>query len=450
MNKKCGTTLIKWIPGFTIDSTLFVFLSLLTVNRFSPEFLNADVILNSVMSLQHVTLFYWGQNRLANILPLVCSPISDPAVNLYACLLITTGVFYGMIWFWADRLSRICFPDSEYSLTRRMIFLVLISIFFFIARPATVFEIATGHIEYALSYLLFGVAFFYYFGQKKSLLMRLAVTGVCLAAAIGVNYSIIIPALVLVGGSALFKRKLDIDSLVFSVLVIVLFIFWALVARFYPSRDISYVSFEFERLNHSVQIVAKNLIDAVYLGNVVVIFLAACLLKIFAFSLPQENDSSDYTRTCPFTLMLLVFAGVWILLFSINSWVAANLFHFRYFVPVIFVGMMLLSLEVRSLTVFLPRWQRYAISALLAAWLIVHLAQPFVSLRDYTVFKRIDAVLPGDVVGYAGDYWLVWPAVMKNLLEGNEGFGFTYRAEGNRDNLTRYFSEAGRQGGRLK
>jgi hypothetical protein len=449
MSKVPVITSSKWLARFFIDSALLVFFALLTVNRFSPEFLNADVILQSVMSLQNVTVFCWGQNRFANILPLVASPISNPALNLYACLLMVTTVFYGLIWFWADRLSRISFPYSEHSLARREIFLVLTSIFFFIARPNTVFEITTVHVEYTLSYLLLGVVFFYYFSKKKSLLMRFAATGACLAVAIGVNYSIVIPALFLVGARALFKRKLDIDSLVFSAFVVVLFISWGLIARFYPNPGISYASFEFEQLNHSVQIVAKNLIDAVYLGNLVLVLLAACLLKIFTFSLPQENASSDYTRTGLFTLMLLVFSGVWILLFSINSWVSANLFNFRYFVPVIFVGMMLLSLEVRSLTVFLSRWQGYAVSVLLAAWLIVHLAQPFVPLRDYTVFKRINAVLPGDVVGYAGDYWSVWPAVMKNLLEGKEGFGFTSRAEGNRDNLTRYFSEVGRRHGSL-
>lgn len=43
---------------------LLVLFSCLTVNKYSPEFLHADVIINSVMSLQNITLFYWGQNRL--------------------------------------------------------------------------------------------------------------------------------------------------------------------------------------------------------------------------------------------------------------------------------------------------------------------------------------------------------------------------------------------------
>lgn len=447
------TPKVVWsdFPGFIIDSGFLLFLALLTVNRFSPEFLDADVILNSVMSLQNVTLFYWGQNRLANVLPLVVSPISDPAINLFGCLLIATVVFYGLIWFWADRLSKISSQDSEHDLARREIFLVTISIFFLIVKPATVFAIATWHIEYTLSYLLLGVAFSYYFGPQKTI-SRLVVTGSCLAVAIGVNNSTIIPALGLVGMHAFFKRKLDIDSLIFSSLVAVLFFSWGLIAQFYPSPGISYYTIlKFEQLNQSVKIIANNLIDALNLGNVVVVMLAACLLKISVFRLAQqqENASAYCVRTDSITMMLLVFSGAWTLLFSINPWVAANGFHFRYFVPLIFVGMMLLSFEVRNISVFLSWGQRYVLSVALAAWLIVHLAQPFVFLHDYTVFKRIDAVFPADTVGYAGDYWSIWPAVMKNLLERKDGFGLTERSIGNRDNLTRYFSEVGRGRGNL-
>ncbi len=442
-------TSCKRLAVWAIDFALFISLALLTANRFSPEFLNADVILNSVISLQHVTPFCWGQNRMANILPLAASPIRDPSLNLYACLVIVTIVFYGLIWFWADRLSKTGFTDKQHRLVRREIFLVLASIFFFIAQPSTVFEIAIFHIEYTLSYLLLGVAFFCFFDQKKPLFMRFAVTGACFAVATGINYSIVIPALCLTGGRALFRRKLDNDSLAFGVCAVVLLIAWGLIARFYPDPGISYVRFDFERLNDSVQIVAKNLIDAFCVGNFIALALAACLLKILAFRMPQQIALSDYNRTGLFTILLLVFAGAWTLIFSVNSWVTANLFNFRYFIPVIFVAMILLSLEVRNLAVLFNWWQHAAVSIVLAFGLIIYLAQPFVPLRDYRVFKSVNSVFPDDVAGYAGNYWYVWPAVMKNLLEGKDGFGFTCRGEGNRGNLTRYFSKVAQRRGNL-
>ena len=134
------------------------------------------------------------------------------------------------------------------------------------------------------------------------------------------------------------------------------------------------------------------------------------------------------------------------LFFSTNSWVIANSFGWRYFVPLIWVGMILLSLEARNLLAFLGRWQRNVLSVLLFAWLVFYLAQPFFSLRDYKIFKNIKTNLPGELVGYAGDYWLVWPAVMKNLTEGKPGFGFSFRGDGNVRDVRRYFGDEGRGG----
>ena len=441
-----GMNSSKWpaMGVFTFDSVILILLAFLTVNRFGPEFLNADVILFSLISLKHVTLFCWGQDRQANILPFAISFIRNPGLNLYVYLLTSAAINYVLIWFWADRLSKMSFSNSQHIFARREIFVVLVSLLFFIVTPGTAFEILLLHDEYALSYLLLGVAFFYFFGISKPFWKLLTVTGVCLAMAIGINYSILIPALCLAGGRALFKRKLDIDLIIFSVLAAVIFISWGLAVRFCQHSTNVYVAyytnFEFTQLNHSVQMVIKNLIDAVHLGNVFVVLLAVFLSKIFIMSQPQKNISSDYTRTSQFAMLLLMFSAGWLLLFSVNSWVITNLFSWRYFMPLIYVGMILLSLEVRNITVFLRKWQRYALSFGLAAYLIVFLARPFVPLRDYAVFKRLETVLPGNVTCYAGDYWSVWPAVMKNLLERKNGFGFTYRAEGDLDNMKQYLS----------
>ena len=72
-----------------------VSMSVLTVLKHAPAALNADILLNSIMSLQKVTLFYWGQNRLLSILPFIVAPATDPAVNLALVLLITYLFFSG-------------------------------------------------------------------------------------------------------------------------------------------------------------------------------------------------------------------------------------------------------------------------------------------------------------------------------------------------------------------
>jgi len=73
-------------------------LSMLSVNYYVPEYLNADVILNSIMSLQNVTLFYWGQNRLINIIPFLLQIVNNPTINLATHLLLFSYVYFWLIW----------------------------------------------------------------------------------------------------------------------------------------------------------------------------------------------------------------------------------------------------------------------------------------------------------------------------------------------------------------
>ena len=42
---------------------------------------NADGILETIISLQRVTLFFWDQNRFANIVHLLASGIRSPVLN---------------------------------------------------------------------------------------------------------------------------------------------------------------------------------------------------------------------------------------------------------------------------------------------------------------------------------------------------------------------------------
>jgi hypothetical protein len=48
--------------------------------------IDADTLLASVISVQRVSWYFWGQNRLGNLLPLLASPVSDVYANLYVQL----------------------------------------------------------------------------------------------------------------------------------------------------------------------------------------------------------------------------------------------------------------------------------------------------------------------------------------------------------------------------
>ncbi len=130
-----------------------------TVSGLAPAFLNADVILNSVMSLQNITPFYWGQNRLLNVVPLLAWPIRDPALNLLAILYLNTGLYYLVLWTFARgavALTAVHAQSREWLTTA--VFVSLSSAALLILTPQATFELALWHHEYTLPLVLLGAA----------------------------------------------------------------------------------------------------------------------------------------------------------------------------------------------------------------------------------------------------------------------------------------------------
>jgi hypothetical protein len=270
-----------------------------------------------------------------------------------------------------------------------------------------------------------------------------------MAIAIGVNYSTIIPALALAVGYLFVKREIDKVSLVFGFLSAGLFLSWIFVSRLYPGSGISYYGFHFAKIPEYLPLAAANILNAISLNNALVLILVACLLKILALRLSPEKALADSSRRGAYIIMLIVFSIVWLLLFSANTWVVANEFCFRYFIPVLFAGMILLSFAIKDIVLLLNTRRNQILAGVLIAVLMLFLVHPIVLPRDYPIFKRMNAGIPIDVDGYAGDYWSVWPAVMKDLLIDKKSHGFAYRAVGNRENVINHFSDNRRGRGTL-
>jgi hypothetical protein len=76
---------------------LIAVLSALTVNLYAPRYFNADVSLFSLMSLQNITIFFWGQDRLANVLPVLVWVFRNPTANLCAVLLFAAATHYALL-----------------------------------------------------------------------------------------------------------------------------------------------------------------------------------------------------------------------------------------------------------------------------------------------------------------------------------------------------------------
>lgn len=71
-------------------------LAVFSTSRFIAQ-TNADALLLSLISTQKLTFYYWGQDRLASLLPLLAFPIQDVRLNFYAQALAQAALFFGLI-----------------------------------------------------------------------------------------------------------------------------------------------------------------------------------------------------------------------------------------------------------------------------------------------------------------------------------------------------------------
>ena len=64
---------------------LFAAAALVVLSR-NPVWQDSDGLIGTLFSIQHMTLFFWGQDRFANLIPALATPIHDPEINAYAQL----------------------------------------------------------------------------------------------------------------------------------------------------------------------------------------------------------------------------------------------------------------------------------------------------------------------------------------------------------------------------
>ena len=417
------------LTEYLIDFSLLSLLSILTVNKLAPSLLNADVILNSIMSLQKVTLFYWGQNRLLNLVPFILSPITNPGYNLAAHLVFFSFTFFLLLYVMAGIIKKI--TDSSHWISQRWVFILLVLSLFFLFTPNMIFELAIAHIEYSLSYLLMILAFMTCFKERGCSVLNMIASSFLLFVATGVNFSIFIPASFISLHFLVTRKNLSFHACFMGATALVSFITWILLSKLFPDPGISYSSFDFSHFIFNLKMVLGNIKNALYPWRVAGLFIVTVLsflfLKIKSSRVPWADMFS-----------LIIFSILWIILFSNNAWVHANQYHVRYFAPVFLSIMMLLVLLIiLTMGPLLKQRISMGIIVLLFLFSISSWLGPLHSWDEYSVLQRIEKDPTITETGrsnfYAGDYWHVWPSVMRDLIHGTEAYGLCYRGDANRE-----------------
>lgn len=404
----------------------FCLIVFITAATYAPSFLNADVLLNSVMSLQNVTLYYWGQNRLLNVLPLIASVVHDPVFNLGFVIAITVAVFYLFLLVLARCASDYLQEPPSRAL---QVFIMLSSSFLLIFQPIAVAEIAIGHIEYSFSALLVALALWLLWRHSETAWTLETVVCCLIFFSIGVNPSaFLLLAFALAARVVQQKaiRSQDIRAALFSVAALV---FWLVIARNHGSTE--YSAFSIQLIPTGLANILPSLMglfdraDAQLFGGFLLMGL------IFVWFSGGQSTKSLRNVCLGIGAGFVVFSLLWLVLFSSHTWVAANNFHWRYFIFILFGLYVFLAVLMTSIFSCMGGITRWVLVAVIAALGVFKGYQAPVPFSDFQVFRAVQNFAPKPYGLYSGNYWGVWPAVWRDLSLGEAAFGLAYRGDGN-------------------
>lgn len=427
--QKRGASFVSWYKIFGIG-WLFI-ISVITVLHVGPHILNADILLNTIMSLQNVTLYYWGQNRLLNIVPFVVSSIEEPSLNLTAVLLIASVSFYSLVYMMV-RVATMTVDSATDTSLSLSVFLLLSSAFNLLFSVTALGNMAVWHVQYSLSLLLTTAAYLILFDSSWSriYIWKVFFSSVSLILSIGLNPSVVIPAFLIGIAVCVYRRKVGFAEFVLTSISGVSFFAWDFVANQYGSMP--YSQFSLNALPVALQEVFSSMLPEV---NLLYLLLLGSLILFHRIIIALLNGSTNqhYSIVRYVTGISLLFALGWTILFASNKWVEMNGYHWRYFIYPVFAIAFVFALYLSSVCKQLgSRWSLF-VAVLVSGCTIALMALsiPTLNFSQYPVFDRVNKMTkPGSKL-YAGNYWDVWPSVLRDMMSGHEAYGLTYRGEAN-------------------
>lgn len=422
-------------------------ISAMTVWKFAPDVLNADILINTVMSLQKLTLYYWGQNRLLNVLPWATAWLRDPAANLFAVLWLASLSCFALLYLFSRFAARVA-KAADVNTTSLQAFVVMSAGFVITFTPYAIGEIAIWHIEYALAALLCGLSFYLLLYQRPASWSSWLLPTLALIVAMGLNPSTVIPAVFVVLVMTLYRRRIDPIEVIWAGLAILTFVAWNYVSRQFG--EASYSNFHLSLLLTGTLKVLRGLLESLRPIEGLVFAGCAVGLRLLARSDAFMPTGENGRQVRYITIGVTLFSLGWLLLFSTSGWVAINQFPWRYFIYVIFALLFLASLFITHTLLKLNKaLGKLVVVATALAASVATCAVP-ISFDQYKVFQKVNALTrPGGHL-YAGDYWLVWPSVLRDMLHQQEAYGLTFRGEANRDTARAYMTQHLEQHGHVR
>lgn len=415
----------------------------MAVNRLAPGTLHGDTILQPLMSLQNTTLFFWGQNRLANLIPFLLSWITAPLPNLWAHLWLFAFSFFAFLAVLAFVGAGRLYPGIGWT-DRWLIFLATTAVNLIVLLPSSAAVLLVEGHPYAPSLLLLSIAVLILTRDGVGVASQAAAL-VCLFAAIGLNPSIALVALSL---AVLWLVGLPMRrAAVIFIAALVSLGAWLALSRLGPSPPYSYFGIGLGSIVGDLAGALDGMLEAASPVGLVVV---AALLVFGAFA---GLGSPHPLRERYALLFLSALAVGWWIAFATNEWVkTANQSHFRFFSVSILALAIAAALLLFSFARDGGQRMKMLFAAVCAAIVVGCLWRVPVAWQRYEVVENVrpyvDFAERNDISFVVGDYWLTWPAVFELIRRGKPGFGLAWRGEGNRAAVAVAIEQALRNGKR--
>lgn len=381
--------------------------SLIGLNWSVPANLDSDTILQSLMSIQNLTLFYWAQDRYLNLMPFLAGWIRDPQANFIAILVATGATFFLLLEVISDTVAGICFPQQR-PVARLTMLLSLILASVVVFGAVGLYNFAYAAQPYGISYLLTIVAWRLVFRKDRPSGAEWVLVTATLLIASGLNPSVLLASLAIF--FAITVNRPCLKSLLAMVISTVAYFFWGRIKKATPeSGAINYTDFVFDdvigKLVSTLKIFERDT------GHLVPATATLALVLVLSVS----GAGCQRSKPCRiFSWVLAIFAVAWWVVFANNTWVSMNDGMTRYFFPSLMAIAVFVALRLTQLLVVRGTWIRNAALLILCGGSLVAMVRPFVPLGQYAVFSNV-----AQVQGYAqsrrvrlfaGNYWMAWPA----------------------------------------
>jgi hypothetical protein len=432
--------------SFTLFAALLF--SVLCLNWSVPVNFDADTILQSLMSTQKVTLFYWGQDRYANFLPFIYSWLKSPTLNLLL-ILFTSGLAYFLL---LELVSDACarYHTRNVALFRTILFFCLVFVSVVVLNKKGLYVFAYSAQPYSLSFLLLGYTWVLAVKPAPNLSASLLVA-LLLFVAIGVNPSIIL--ICAVSFIFFYTSKRNSHYFLVPLLSLLFFGFWQYVSKTSVAGHEEYSQLSAELLFKGLRGSTKHFIESTETLGLTVSLLAATVALSFLTTKNAPRFRANFLIA-----VIGVSAVAWWLLFAMSTYVSRNEFHFRYFFPTLLALLVLISFTLADFLLALKeRIMVLAVGAVYAFILAIIITpyKPISYWHSSGVFDSVGQYLRATESRIlTGGYWQVWPALFRiqstNNRKDAEGRPWVYaaasRGKVNRAEMDSLIVQESRQG----